>query len=90
MLRRKSTRRRRLSTFYRESELPPITDTRLEIGSDDVTADPGAAGGEGGVRARDRLPLYVESMWNSITTSSHAVTSAVQNHIVSKIPMLGK
>ena len=81
--------KRRSSVFYRENELPPITDTRSEFGGDDGAPDDPVAG-EGGDRSRDRLPLYVESMWNSITTSSQAVTSAVQNHIVSKIPMLGK
>ena len=81
--------KRRSSVFYRENELPPITDTRSEFGGDDGAPDDPVAG-EGGERRRDRLPLYVESMWNSITTSSQAVTSAVQNHIVSKIPMLGK
>ena len=81
--------KRRSSIFYRENELPPITDSRSEFGGDDGAPDDPVAG-EGGDRRRDRLPLYVESMWNSITTSSQAVTSAVQNHIVSKIPMLGK
>ena len=81
--------KRRSSVFYRENELPPITDMRSEFGGDDGAPDDPVAG-EGGERRRERLPLYVESMWNSITTSSQAVTSAVQNHIVSKIPMLGK
>ena len=38
----------------------------------------------------DRLPPYMESMWHSITSSSQAVTSAMQTHIVPKIPLLGQ
>lgn len=43
----------------------------------------------GSAAVRERLPQYMESMWSSITTTSQAVTGAVQEHIVSRIPMLG-
>ncbi|XP_067931555.1 alsin-like [Watersipora subatra] len=36
------------------------------------------------------VPPYMESMWHSITSSSQAVTSAMQAHIVPKIPYLEK
>jgi len=41
------------------------------------------------VKVKEKLPQYMGSMWNSITKSSSAVTSAVHTHLVSKIPLLG-
>lgn len=55
------------------------------------TEDPltSAADGASSSEGVSRLPNYVESMWSSISSSSHAVGTAVHDTITSKIPMLG-
>lgn len=66
----------------RDSEVPAVSHPNSDA-DDAVTA-------ERMTSTRRHLSPYMESMWNSITSSSHAVSSAVQTHIVPKIPLLGE